>query len=183
MKTLSYHKLPIHGPLHQRFDDVLRLLNCWKRLTVLFVSYHHCISGEVIFGKENYDDNTKKSYCRWIYKLLMLHRTRFSSHSSDRRCDSTTTKRFQRRKAFYYGGGSIYSRLYSALQNEPRSYGFQPSLKMPIFLEATLFPVVSKNRSCIVNLNFQTTSYEVTTKTKVVDLKKVCNYVVDNFFI
>jgi hypothetical protein len=35
----------------------------------------------------------------------------------------------------------------------------------------------------LIFLNFQMTSYEINTKMKVVDLKKLCNFVVDNFSI
>jgi hypothetical protein len=31
-------------------------------------SYRHCIGGEVLFGNENCEDSTKKSYWRWIYE-------------------------------------------------------------------------------------------------------------------
>jgi len=31
-------------------------------------SYRHCIGGEVLFSNENCEDNTEKSYWRWIYE-------------------------------------------------------------------------------------------------------------------
>jgi len=114
--------------------------------------------------------------------------------------------------AFLDRGMSIYTSLYSGLQTVPHlekasveATVSQPSLRIPLFLEAGLFSTACrnrflevavfptalkidfqtanfKNRSCIVKfIFFQKTSNGKMTKTKVIDLKKLSNFIIDKF--